>query len=368
MAGKSPNGDKSIVFDSCEDAAAGRYIFEVRPGEVVVLSAANVPAGEQVPIEQGVGPVIEDCWSPFAPPSGPVLLSDTLTTVAITAPGWYRLDLSGLTLPADPCVKIAQETLVGDDTCCVVSSFNPPAKPDSLSFVSVGVFSDTDPCFPLLARVECVAGVELTPYPIGYIDPTTGEFTMTDSGAFVADKPAEFPPITDNVYATFDLEGDPEHGRYVPLQSRIPHDPATNSYPASGLTYHDESNGYADVTAIVTGANWGIDEAPKRLQVGFERFQITSETQLPNIPATARYAEVYYNAQDGNVLWTVGDTVVTDNFSEDENGGVTVRIYGEDNIARYLGSSADGAGILDGAATRNASVTYSNMSPEEMGG
>lgn len=261
-------------------------------------------------------------------------------------------------IPVDLDLAPITDLLTETNVCLEVIKRGKPA------YIHAGYTIDT--CEPVFNEIACdAAGQVIMPYPMGTL--VNGVFTLTDSANFTPNKPENFPPIIDNVYATNTADGDPQVGRYIPLQSRTPYDVTLGGYDNGATTYHDESNLLNDVTAIVTAAPYQIDANPIRKQVGYEEFQITSDTALPNIPPTARYAEVYYNAQDGNVLWTVGGASVTDNFSEDENGGVTVRIYGPDNIAAYLGSSADGDGVLDGVAVRNASVLYSNISPEEMG-
>ena len=55
----------------------------------------------------------------------------------------------------------------------------PPFKPDRIDYEQTGWTTETpdSECVPVLARVECKNGTEITPYPLGYIN-KSGEFTV----------------------------------------------------------------------------------------------------------------------------------------------------------------------------------------------
>jgi len=149
--------------------------------------------------------------------------------------------------------------------------------------------------------------------------------------------------------------GDPEHGRVSEL-TRVAR------YEDGVLQPYQYVNKLGtDVTAIVTVAPWDLSVAQQRTITGNGDIAGLTDTAqaITWASAVSTYAEVYINAEDGNVIWDVNGAVPTANFSEDENGGTTIRLLDRDEMdafriaARVAGEDA------------NLSWTEWNIAPDE---
>ena len=152
------NGD--YLFDSCAARQPAHYKFNVRPGDLVYLSAANLPAGAIIPIERAVGPLVNDCWAPYAAGGAQFALTEDIPLVTLGLPGWYRIDPSAIPLTPgveDGCVKVEAAALECHEICAAAlpdlsappedpAPLDPPCEVESLTatFVGPGTFSSTD--------------------------------------------------------------------------------------------------------------------------------------------------------------------------------------------------------------------------------
>jgi hypothetical protein len=266
----------------------------------------------------------------------------------------------------------SQATLAQKQLCCLASAAN--SEPDVEAGNNTGLFAPIEP------PATTAGGEVITQMPVlslinddgelielYYHDPITGAKIVTNSGNF--EKRAEEVSRERQALVWTDTDdASADKGQLTPVMevTVVTDGETTVEY------YGQNADGTWDYSVQLDPAVdfVGLEKGVKRVEVGYAKFDVTTDTALPSIPAHATYAEIYLELSDSDscgVQWRKhADAVIADgNANEEDKTGGTITLRDRDEIEAWMATSIDLDAKLDGSLVTKASVTFWNVDKDE---